>query len=133
MRRGIATGCCMLGVALLLAGCMSSREQAAPPQLNAPVGPSAEQIRGILAGKSWRWSNPDKNVSGVTLYANDGTTLVEVDGKGTTTGNWRSEDGKLCESYAPASFIPNGLNESCKPFSGSGGTYSVGGATFTLA
>jgi hypothetical protein len=120
----------VLGVALLLAGCTGSREQAPPPSLG-PVGPSAAQIKSILAGKSWRWASP-KN-SGVTLYANDGTTLVEVDGKGTTTGTWRAQDGQLCESYAPAAFLPQGLPMTCQPFSGSGGTYSVGKATFTLA
>jgi hypothetical protein len=92
---------------------------------------AAADIRGILSGKSWRFAGP--NNTGTTLYAADGTSLVEVDGKGKTTGHWQAQDGQLCESFDPASFLPGGVPMSCYPFSGSGGTYQVGKATFTLA
>jgi len=91
----------------------------------------AAEIRGILSGKSWRFAGP--NNTGTTLYAADGTSLVEVDGKGKTTGRWQTQDGQLCESFDPAPFLPGGVPMSCYPFSGSGGTYQVGKATFTLA
>jgi hypothetical protein len=92
---------------------------------------SAAEIRSILAGKSWRFSGP--NNSGVNLYASDGTSLVEVDGKGTTTGKWYAKDGELCESFAPAPFLPDGLAMTCYPFTGSGNSYRAGEATFRLA
>jgi hypothetical protein len=92
---------------------------------------AAAEIRTILSGKSWRFAGP--NNTGTTLYAADGTSLVEVDGKGKTTGRWQTQDGQLCESFDPASFLPSGVPMSCYPFSGSGGTYQVGKATFTLA
>lgn len=92
---------------------------------------TAAEIRTILAGKSWRFSGP--NNSGVTLYASDGTSLVEVDGKGKTTGQWYTKDGQLCESFAPAPFLPGGVAMTCLPFSGSGDSYRAGEATFRLA
>jgi Protein of unknown function (DUF995) len=98
----------------------------------APMSPGsmgASQIKSVLSGKSWRWASP-KN-SGVTLYADDGSSLVEVTGKGTTTGKWSVKDGQLCESFSPAPFLPKGVPMTCQPFSGSGNTYKVGQATFT--
>lgn len=92
---------------------------------------SAGEIRAALSGKSWSWRGP--NNSGVTLFAEDGTSLIEVTGKGKTTGKWLAKDGELCESVAPAPFLPNGAPMSCRPFSGSGGSYRVGNAEFTLS
>lgn len=112
----------------------SERSQSFAP---APMQPtstnvmSAAQIKSVLTGKSWKWVGP-KN-SGVTLYASDGTSLVEVTGKGNTGGKWTVKDGQLCESFNPASFIPQGVALSCQKFSGAGGTYQVGQATFTVA
>lgn len=102
-----------------------------PAMRSAPSGMSASQIKSILSDKSWRWQGP--NNSGVTLYASDGTSLVEVSGKGTTTGKWLVKDGQLCESFAPAPFLPGGVAMTCQPFSGSNNVYQVGAATFTLA
>ena len=96
-----------------------------------PTALTAADIRAILSGKSWRFAGP--NNTGTTLYAADGTSLVEVDGKGKTTGRWQTQDGQLCESFDAAPFLPGGVPMSCYPFSGSGGTYQVGKATFTLA
>jgi hypothetical protein len=101
------------------------------PEPLSPGGMSAAQIKQILSGKSWKWASP-KN-SGVTLYADDGSSLVEVTGKGTTTGKWSVKDGQLCESFAPAPFLPKGVPMTCQPFSGSGNNFRVGQATFTLA
>ena len=98
---------------------------------SGPTTLSAADIRGILSGKSWRFVGP--NNTGTTLYAQDGTSLVEVDGKGKTKGRWKTEEGQLCESFDPAPFLPSGVPMSCYAFSGSGGTYQVGKATFTLA
>ena len=98
---------------------------------SGPTTLSAADIRGILSGKSWRFVGP--NNTGTTLYAEDGTSLVEVDGKGKTNGRWKAEEGQLCESFDPAAFLPSGVPMSCYAFSGSGGTYQVGKATFTLA
>jgi hypothetical protein len=133
--------------AVLLAGCTggggfnifkdNKRDVAPAPDLNAveePVTPgvmSSAEIKRVLSGKSWKWSSPRN--SGVTLYADDGSSLVEVTGKGTTTGKWQVKDGQLCESFSPAPFLPNGVPMTCQPFSGSGNTYKVGQATFTLA
>ena len=122
-----------LSVALLaLAGCSlgGSNDSPADNSLNPQVM-SASEIRTILSGKSWRFQGP--NNTGTTLYAADGTSLVEVDGKGTTKGKWMAKDGQLCESFDPAPFLPGGVPMSCYPFSGSGGTYQAGKATFTLA
>jgi hypothetical protein len=99
-----------------------------------PIGTnalSASQINKALSGKSWKWSS--KKNSGVTLYANDGSSLVEVTGKGTTTGKWRAKDGQLCEEFSPAPFLPSGVPETCQPITGGGNTYQVGQATFRLA
>lgn len=101
------------------------------PEPLAPGAMSAAQIKQVLSGKSWKWASP-KN-SGVTLYADDGSSLVEVTGKGTTTGKWSVKDGQLCESFSPAPFLPKGVAMTCQPFTGSGNTYQVGQATFTLA
>jgi hypothetical protein len=139
----------VLATGLVLAGCSSmnlfrdSPQQASQPDL-APSGAldepvvdtgqgalSAGEIRKVLSGKSWRWQGA--RLSGVTLYADDGSSLIEVTGKGTTTGKWETRDGQLCESVAPAPFLPKGLPMKCQPFSGSGNTYQVGQATFTLA
>jgi hypothetical protein len=102
-----------------------------PEPMMPQGGMSAGDIKRILSGKSWKWASP-KN-SGVTLYADDGSSLVEVTGKGTTTGKWTVKDGQLCESFSPAPFLPKGVPMTCQPFTGSGNTYKVGQATFTLA
>jgi ABC-type transport system substrate-binding protein len=94
-------------------------------------GLSAGQINRALSGKSWKWKGP--NNAGVTLFANDGSSLVEVTGKGTTTGKWMAKDGQLCEKFEPAPFLPKGVPMTCQPITGSGNTYRVGQATFTLA
>jgi hypothetical protein len=113
----------------------SPEPQALAPQQDLAAGPegtlSSEQIKTLLTGKSWKWTGP-KN-SGVTLYASDGTSLVEVAGRGTTGGKWIAKDGQLCESFSPATFIPQGVPMACQPFTGSAGVYKVGPATFTLA
>jgi len=102
------------------------------PQMQGAAGAlSAPQIKVLLTGKSWRWQGP-KN-GGVTLYASDGTSLVEVTGKGTTQGKWEAKDGQLCESFAPATFLPQGVPMTCQPFTGNNGNYMVGPATFKLA
>ena len=122
--------------ALLLAACDTASKKTdigtgPEPEPTNPGVMSASEIRGILSGKSWNFQGP--NNSGTTLYADDGTSLVEVTGKGTTRGTWTTKDGQLCESFAPAAFLPNGVPLTCYPFSGSGGTYQAGKATFSLA
>lgn len=129
-----------VAAAASLSGCASmglfkdsSQPEAATPVEQEPANASlsGDQIRSVLAGKSWKWQGP--NNSGTTLYASDGTSLVEVDGKGTTSGKWETRNGQLCESFAPAPFLPQGMSTVCQPFSGSNNTYQVGPATFTLA
>ena len=129
----------ILTTAVVLSACsnrfMGAGDSAPPPSAESdyqqPSELSDADIRKALSGKSWRWNSP-KN-SGVTLYAADGTSLVEVDGKGTTTGKWSIESGSLCESFGPAPFMPKGMARSCKPINGDGKTFTVGQATFTLA
>jgi len=118
-------------VLMTLAGCSLGGNDTPADTTLAPQVMSAAEIRTILAGKSWRFQGP--NNTGTTLYAEDGTSLVEVDGKGTTKGKWMTKDGQLCESFDPAPFLPGGVPMSCYPFSGSGGTYQAGKATFTLS
>jgi Protein of unknown function (DUF995) len=101
-----------------------------PVQMSAKGLPAA-QITRALSGKSWKWTS--KKNSGVTLYANDGSSLVEVTGKGTTTGKWYAKNGELCEKFEPAPFLPSGVPMTCQPISGGGNTYQVGQATFKLA
>ncbi|MCB1379887.1 MAG: hypothetical protein KDK89_16195 [Alphaproteobacteria bacterium] len=123
----------MSTLAVALAGCAMTGggDSGSSTTSLAPDVLSASEIRNILAGKSWRFRGP--NNTGTTLYAEDGTSLVEVDGKGTTRGKWMAKDGQLCESFDPAPFLPGGVPMSCYPFSGSGGTYQAGKATFTVA
>ena len=116
-------------ISLGLSACTNQQDQSFTQP--APTGLSQAEIQNILSGKSWRWSGP--NNSGVTLYASDGTSLVEVTGKGTTTGTWSAKDGQLCEAFAPAPFLPKGVALNCQPMTGSGNVYQVGQATFTLA
>jgi hypothetical protein len=108
---------------------------ALPPETDlmpeAPAILTAMEIKSLITGKSWSWAST-KN-SGTTLYASDGTSLVQVTGKGTTKGTWRAQDGQLCESFAPAKFIPKGMPMTCQPFSGAAGTYKLGPASFNLA
>lgn len=134
----------------LLAGCTSMNvfkdDNQAPPMANdlppeEPVtmaapqprigGMRAAEISRTLSGKSWKWTAP-KN-SGVTLYANDGSSLIEVTGKGTTTGKWMAKDGQLCEKIEPAPFLPGGQPMQCRAFTGNGNGFKVGSANFTLA
>jgi hypothetical protein len=119
----------ILLISLGLAACAGQDKSYGPPV--EPTGLSQADIQNILTGKSWRWSGP--NNSGVTVYASDGTSLVEVTGKGTTTGTWSAKDGQLCEAFAPAPFLPKGVALNCQPMTGSGNVYQVGQATFTLA
>lgn len=119
---------------LVVAGCTSSSDSVSTTDdPGAPAGMSAAEIRSVLAGKSWRFRGP--NNTGTTLYAEDGSSLVEVDGKGTTKGKWMTKDGQLCESFDPAPFLPGGVPMSCYPFSKgtAPGAYQAGKATFTLA
>ncbi len=120
----------ILTIPFVLAACASQSNDASFTT-PAPTGLSQADIRGIFAGKSWNWNSP-KN-SGQTLYAADGTSLVEVTGKGTTTGKWIAKDGQLCESYNPAPFLPAGAALTCQPVTGSSGSYQVGQANFTPA
>lgn len=133
-----------VGLTTVLAGCSSLNvfkdsnpptnveQQALAPAPGVPgASLSAVQIKQLLIGKSWRWKGP--NNSGVTLYAADGSSLVEVTGKGTTGGKWETKDGQLCESFSPAPFLPQGVPMSCQPFTGSNGNFMVGQATFTVA
>ncbi len=92
---------------------------------------SASQIRKAISGKSWKWTGAKTN--GVTLFADDGSSLIEFEGLGTTTGKWEARDGQLCESVAPFPSLPTGQDLKCRPMSGSGNKYQVGPATFTLA
>ncbi len=115
-----------------------SSSMASPPPLAdeptitaTPTVLTSAQIKSLLTGKSWAWNGP-KN-SGVTLYASDGTSLVQVTGKGTTSGKWITKDGQLCESFSPATFIPQGVPMACQTFTGNAGTYKVGQATFKVA
>jgi hypothetical protein len=94
-----------------------------------PTGLPASKIRSSVAGKSFRWVGP--NNSGTTLFAQDGNSLIEVDGKGTTQGKWVARDGQLCESVNPGKVLPEGSPLKCRPFSGSNGNYKVGPVTFT--
>ena len=129
---GMVRNACLSLVLLVLAGCTSGGGSDPGGDSNlTPQVLSAGEIKSVLSGKSWRFQGP--NNTGTTLYAADGTSLVEVDGKGTTKGKWRTEDGQLCESFDPAPFLPGGVPMSCYPFSGSGGYYQAGKATFTLA
>ncbi|MEO6607422.1 MAG: hypothetical protein ABIN69_03015 [Aestuariivirga sp.] len=129
---------------MTLVGCSSLNvfKDSNPPQTaveQQPIAPqpgmssvlNAAQIKQLLIGKSWRWKGP--NNSGVTLYAADGSSLVEVTGKGTTGGKWEAKDGQLCESFSPAPFLPQGVPMSCQPFTGSNGNFMVGQASFNLA
>lgn len=113
----------------------STAPAAPPPVAMAPTTSgliSADQIKTLLTGKSWRWRGQK---SGVTLYASDGTSLVEITGSGTTQGKWEAKDGQLCESFAPAPFLPQGIPLTCQPFTpgATPGTYMVGKASFSLA
>jgi hypothetical protein len=119
---------------ILLSGCT----QAGGTKKSAPLAPApavplaATDIQSTLSGKSWRFQGPRN--TGTTLYASDGTSLVEVDGKGTTKGKWTTKDGQLCESFDAAPWLPGGVPMSCYPFTrgSSPGTYKAGPATFTL-
>jgi hypothetical protein len=134
MKRGRGLAALAL-VAIALAGCSgfpgtdkSSTMNAAPQVMTASV------IRSTLAGKSWRFQGP--NNTGTTLYADDGTSLVEVDGKGKTKGKWMTKDGQLCESFDPSPpWLPGGVPMSCYPFArgATPNTYQAGKAVFSPA
>ncbi|MFN4142564.1 hypothetical protein [Aestuariivirga sp.] len=123
-------------VGLLAAGCSTTGDSGGADS-SSTVGSqqlSAAEIQTILAGKSWRFQGP--NNTGTTLYAEDGSSLVEVDGKGTTKGKWMTKDGQLCESFDPAPpWLPGGVPMSCYPFSrgAAPGSYQAGKAVFTVA
>jgi hypothetical protein len=122
-------------VGVLLAGCAAGGSGGSSSSIGnqAPQGLTANEIRSTLAGSSWRFKGP--NNTGTTLYAEDGTSLVEVDGKGTTKGKWMTKDGQLCESFDPAPWLPGGVPMSCYPFArgAAPGTYQAGKAVFTQA
>ena len=123
-------------VSLVVAGCssMGGGGGSSTSMSPAPVGMSAAEIRTTLAGKSWRFKGP--NNTGTTLYAEDGTSLVEVDTKGKTKGKWMTKDGQLCESFDPSPpWLPGGVPMSCYPFArgAAPNTYQAGKAVFSLA
>ena len=129
-RRRLSSYAALSLFALTLAACNTGGSGPGSP--TGPATLSAGEIKSILSGKSWRFTGP--NNTGTTLYAADGTSLVEVDGKGTTKGKWQTQDGQLCESFDPAPFLPGGVPMSCYPFSATGdGSYQAGKAKFTLA
>jgi hypothetical protein len=132
IRRRLSLFAATATVAVALAACSLGGDSAGPDIMSTPTTLTAAQIHDILAGKSWHFVGP--NNTGTTLYATDGTSLVEVDGKGTTKGHWETRDGQLCESFDSAPFLPGGVPMSCYPFTpGANGTYQAGKATFTLA
>jgi hypothetical protein len=134
LKMSVGSRLAALSMILFAAGCTSSGTDTTTSDGSAGTQAlSATEIRTILAGKSWRFQGP--NNTGTTLYAEDGSSLVEVDGKGTTKGKWTTKDGQLCESFDPAPFLPGGVPMSCYPFSkgGSPNTYQAGKATFTVA
>ncbi len=120
-------------VGLLVAGCSTGGTGSSSVDTQAPQGLTASEIRTTLSGRSWRFKGP--NNTGTTLYAEDGTSLVEVDGKGTTKGKWMTKDGQLCESFDPAPWLPGGVPMSCYPFArgAAPGSYQAGKAVFTQA
>jgi hypothetical protein len=122
-------------LAVALAGCSGFPGSNKSSSMDvAPQGMTAAEIRSTLAGKSWRFKGP--NNTGTTLYANDGSSLVEVDGKGKTKGKWMTKDGQLCESFDPSPpWLPGGVPMSCYPFSrgATPNTYQAGKAVFSLA
>jgi len=122
-------------VALALAGCsgMPGADKSSSTNAAEQAMPAAE-IRSTLAGRSWRFQGP--NNTGTTLYAEDGSSLVEVDGKGRTKGKWMTKDGQLCESFDPSPpWLPGGVPMSCYPFSRgtAPNTYQAGKAVFSPA
>jgi hypothetical protein len=140
--------------AMLMTGCTSMNvfkdDASTPPPANdlAPEEPmmpeptlsvggtSASQISKKISGKSWKWSS--KNYSGVTLYANDGSSLIELKNKGglapvTTTGRWDAQNGQLCESVKSAPpVLTKDVARACKPFANAGSGFTVGSANFVL-
>ena len=122
-------------LAVALAGCSGFPGSSKSTSMDvAPQGMTAAEIRSTLAGKSWRFKGP--NNTGTTLYANDGSSLVEVDGKGKTKGKWMTKDGQLCESFDPSPpWLPGGVPMSCYPFARgvSPNTYQAGKAVFSPA
>ncbi len=122
-------------VALAVAGCSGMPGGGKSTSMEpTPQGMSAAEIRTTLAGRSWRFKGP--NNTGTTLYAEDGTSLVEVDGKGKTKGKWMTKDGQLCESFDPSPpWLPGGVPMSCYPFSRgvAPNTYQAGKAVFSVA
>ena len=124
----------LAALGLLLAGCSSGGSGGASIETQAPQGMTASEIRSTLAGKSWRFKGP--NNTGTTLYAADGSSLIEVDGKGTTKGKWMTKDGMLCESFdAAPPWLPGPVPMSCVPFTRgvAPNTYQNGKAVFTQA
>ena len=121
-------------VALALAGCSSFPGGDKASTTDVPQVMTAAEIQSTLAGKSWRFQGP--NNTGTTLYADDGSSLVEVDGKGKTKGKWMTKDGQLCESFDPSPpWLPGGVPMSCYPFSRgtAPNTYQAGKAVFSPA
>ena len=122
-------------LAVALAGCSGFPGSSKSTSMDvAPQGMTAAEIRSTRAGKSGRFQGP--NHTGTTLYADDGSSLVEVDGKGKTKGKWMTKDGQLCESFDPSPpWLPGGVPMSCYPFSrgATPNTYQAGKAVFSLA
>ena len=127
----LLAGLALVGV--LAAGCTSGGTGDSAISSQTAQGLTASEIRSTLSGKSWRFKGP--NNTGTTLYAEDGTSLVEVDGKGTTKGKWMTKDGQLCESFDPAPWLPGGVPMSCYPFARgtAPGSFQAGKAVFTQA
>lgn len=121
-------------VALAAAGCSSFPGGDKASSSSTPQVMTAAEIQSTLAGKSWRFQGP--NNTGTTLYAENGSSLVEVDGKGKTKGKWMTKDGQLCESFDPSPpWLPGGVPMSCYPFSRgtTPNTYQAGKAVFSPA
>jgi hypothetical protein len=120
-----------LAVVLAQAGCSKSDgnndqvrviDGASGAVARGPMGD--EQIRAVLAGKSFQYTGAEGN--GIVTYSADGTSEYQDDTKGTLTGSWRSAGGQLCESLNPSTSLPDGRTEVCAPFSNTGDAYYAG-------
>ena len=124
-----------LAAILLLAGCVG--RDGPNPDVRVTDGNSGrgamgdDAIRKVLSGKTFQYTRPEGN--GIITYNADGTTEVVDDNKGSATGSWRADSGRLCESLNPSDAAPNGREETCQSFTNTGDAYYAGKNRLSLS
>jgi hypothetical protein len=105
----------------VFSGGSSSSSSSSNPQVQPIRLLQADEIRSTIAGKTFQYTRGDS--TGLITFNADGTSSIEDDTKGGSSGTWQANDGELCETLS-------GGQSQCGPFKSTGDAYFAGKARF---